>query len=145
MNAREAKIRFKKYLAVECPLCTAQVEQLCRGGGAWVHIERFEAVWVSELKKEIVMPKVQKTVDLHPKTVKMIGSEDPKNYYKNSGARRRANYKRFSKLKKSHWTDGMAPEIIAWVKENHPGIHPARIQVFPPDAIIIHNKRYGGK
>lgn len=84
-----------------------------------------------------------KTVDVHEKTVQRVAEEDPFEPFPKVKPKRKYTRKATSAVKRTHWTDGLDPRIVAWVKKNYPKIDTRRIQVFPPEAVVIHNNPYG--
>lgn len=79
------------------------------------------------------MAKVRRTVRVHEKTVQNAANITLKN------RRRNPPRKLNSPVVVSHWSDGVDPMIVNYVRVNQ--IHHSRIQVVSPGEIIIHNEK----
>ena len=81
------------------------------------------------------MRKVQQRASLSERTVQSIA----RGSVKMPKARGKASRKPSSKVKTSHWSDGVDPRIVAEIKAmNIPQVW-RRIEVVGPEEVIIHN------
>lgn len=82
------------------------------------------------------MNKIADKSSLHEKAVQKVAKENLKHKKVRGKGKRKPN----TAVKKSHWSDGVDPRIVAEIKAmNIPMVH-KRIEVKSPTEVIIHNE-----